>query len=217
MCKPPLNIVHPWHGPTLTQDNYETLCCYIEITPEDSVKFELDKATGLLKVDRPQKFSNLCPCLYGLLPQTYCGEASGKYSGEQIRRDNIQGDKDPLDVCVLTEKKINQGNILLQARPIGGLRIIDSGEADDKIIAVLEDDLVFSEVNDVSDCPGTVLDMIQHYFLTYKATPESLIRGEAAKIEIIGIYGKKEAQRVIELAHEDYLAYIGKEYSVTTS
>ena len=145
MCKPPLNIVHPWHGPTLTQDNYETLCCYIEITPEDSVKFELDKATGLLKVDRPQKFSNLCPCLYGLLPQTYCGEASGKYSGEQIRRDNIQGDKDPLDVCVLTEKKINQGNILLQARPIGGLRIIDSGEADDKIIAVLEDDLVFSE------------------------------------------------------------------------
>ncbi|AAD19056.1 inorganic pyrophosphatase [Chlamydia pneumoniae TW-183] len=209
MSKKPLYVAHPWHSPTLTQDNYESLCCYIEITPYDSVKFELDKATGLLKVDRPQKFSNFCPCLYGLLPQTYCGTASGNYSGEQTRREGIQGDKDPLDVCVLTEKNIHHGNILLQARPIGGLRIIDSGEADDKIIAVLEDDLVFAEIEDISDCPGTVLDMIQHYFLTYKATPNHLIKGSPAKIEIVGIYGKKEAQKVIQLAHEDYLSYIG--------
>ncbi|WP_201456338.1 inorganic pyrophosphatase [Chlamydia sp. 17-3921] len=211
MSKLPTNVAHPWHGPTLTYNDYESLCCYIEITPQDSVKFELDKITGLLKVDRPQKFSNFCPCLYGLLPQTYCGEASGKYSGEQTLRENIQGDKDPLDVCVLTEKNITHGNILLQARPIGGLRIIDSGEADDKIIAVLEDDLVFAGIDDVSDCPGTVLDMIQHYFLTYKATPENLMQGQAAKIEIVGIYGKKEAQKVIHLAHEDYLAYINNE------
>lgn len=198
-------IIHPWHGPELTQDNYESLCCYIEITPQDSVKFELDKLSGLLKVDRPQKFSNFCPCLYGLLPRTYCGELSGKYSGEQSLKENIQGDKDPLDVCVLTEKNITHGNILLQAKPIGGLRIIDSGEADDKIIAVLEDDLVFSEIEDISDCPGTVLDMIQHYFLTYKATPEHLMNAQPAKIEIVGIYGKKEAQKVIQLAHQDYL------------
>lgn len=102
--KPSLSIMHPWHGPILTQDNYESLCCYIEITPQDSVKFELDKATGLLKVDRPQKFSNFCPCLYGLLPRTYCGELSGKYSGEQSLKADIRGDDDPLDVCVLTEK-----------------------------------------------------------------------------------------------------------------
>ncbi|ANH78716.1 inorganic pyrophosphatase [Candidatus Chlamydia sanziniae] len=203
-------VTHPWHTPVLSQDNYESLCCYIEITPQDAVKFELDKTTGLLKVDRPQKFSNFCPCLYGLLPQTYSGDISGRYSGEQIRRSNIQGDKDPLDVCVLTEKNISHGNILLQARPIGGLRIIDSGEADDKIIAILEDDLVFAEIEDISDCPGTVLDMIQHYFLTYKATPEQLIKGSPAKIEIVGIYGKKEAQKVIQLAQEDYLSYIGE-------
>ncbi|WP_416336392.1 inorganic pyrophosphatase [Chlamydia psittaci] len=203
--KPSLSIMHPWHGPILTQDNYESLCCYIEITPQDSVKFELDKATGLLKVDRPQKFSNFCPCLYGLLPRTYCGELSGKYSGEQSLKADIRGDDDPLDVCVLTEKNITHGNILLQAHPIGGLRIIDSGEADDKIIAVLEDDLVFSEMQDISDCPCTVIDMIQHYFLTYKATPEHLINAKPAKIEIVGIYGKKEAQKVIQLAHEDYL------------
>ena len=105
---------------------------------------------------------------------------------------------------MLTEKNITHGNILLQARPIGGIRILDSGEADDKIIAVLEDDLVYGALEDISDCPGTVLDMIQHYFLTYKATPESLIQAKPAKIEIVGLYGKKEAQKVIRLAHEDY-------------
>lgn len=205
MSHPPLSVMHPWHGPELTQDEYATLCCYIEITPQDSVKFELDKTSGLLKVDRPQKFSNFCPCLYGLLPRTYCGELSGAYSGKQSNRENIQGDQDPLDICVLTEKNITHGNILLQARAIGGLRIIDSGEADDKIIAVLEDDLVFSEVQDITDCPSTVLDMIQHYFLTYKATPEHLIQAKPAKIEIIGTYGKEEAKKVIQLAHEDYM------------
>ncbi len=201
----PMFVAHPWHGPELTQDNYETLSCYIEITPKDSVKFELDKETGLLKVDRPQKYSNFCPCLYGLLPRTYCGDRSGQYSGEQINREGIQGDGDPLDVCVLTEKGISYGNILVQARPIGGFRIIDSGEADDKIIAVLEDDLVFGSIEDIEQCPATVLDMIQHYFLTYKATPEHLINSHPAKIEIMGIYGKEEAQRVIQLAHEDYV------------
>ena len=105
---------------------------------------------------------------------------------------------------MLTEKNITHGNILLQARPIGGIRILDSGEADDKIIAVLEDDLVYGALEDISDCPGTVLDMIQHYFLTYKATTESLIQAKPAKIEIVGLYGKKEAQKVIRLAHEDY-------------
>ena len=204
MSKTPVSIVHPWHGPVLTRDDYESLCCYIEITPQDSVKFELDKESGLLKVDRPQKFSTFCPCLYGLLPKTYCGELSGAYSGQQSNRENIKGDGDPLDVCVLTEKNITHGNILLQARPIGGIRILDSGEADDKIIAVLEDDLVYGALEDISDCPGTVLDMIQHYFLTYKATPESLIQAKPAKIEIVGLYGKKEAQKVIRLAHEDY-------------
>ncbi|EPP34807.1 soluble inorganic pyrophosphatase 2 [Chlamydia ibidis] len=203
-------LVHPWHGPELTQNNYQSLCCYIEITPQDSVKFELDKDSGLLKVDRPQKFSNFCPCLYGLLPRTYCGDLSGKYSGEQSCKENISGDGDPLDICVLTEKNITHGNILLQARPIGGLRIIDSGEADDKIIAVLEDDLVFGGIQDISDCPGTVLDMIQHYFLTYKATPEHLMNAKPAKIEIVGIYGKREAEKVIDLAHQDYLNYFSE-------
>lgn len=204
---PPLFVMHPWHAPTLSTNNYESLCCYVEITPQDSVKFELDKATGLLKVDRPQKYSNFCPCLYGFLPKTYSGTLSGQYCSQQTGKANVQGDGDPIDVCILTEKNISHGNILLQARPIGGMRIIDSNEADDKIIAVLEDDLVYASIQDISECPKTILDMIQHYFLTYKATPDHLINSKPAKIEIISLYGKHEAQKVIQLGHKDYLEY----------
>ena len=201
MSKTPLSIVHPWHGPVLTRDDYESLCCYIEITPSDSVKFELDKETGLLKVDRPQKFSNFCPCLYGLLPKTYCGDLSGEYSGQQSNRDNIKGDGDPLDICVLTEKNITQGNILLQARPIGGIRILDSGEADDKIIAVLKHDATYNVYNDISELPHIVVDRLRHYFLTYKDMP-----GEEGqrKVEITHVYGKEEAYEVIRRSLEDY-------------
>ncbi|WP_213357443.1 inorganic pyrophosphatase [Chlamydiifrater phoenicopteri] len=198
-------IPHPWHGPELSSDNYESLCCYIEITPSDSVKFELDKESGLLKIDRPQKYSNFCPCLYGLLPKTYCGKRSGEFSAQKLNRSDIFGDKDPLDICVLTEKNITQGNILVQARPIGGIRIIDSGEADDKIIAVLEDDLVYGGIADITYCPSTILDMIVHYFLTYKATPDHLMSSGKPKVEVAGVYGKEEAKEVIRLAHEDYM------------
>lgn len=199
---------HPWHGPILSTDRYATLCCYVEITPQDAVKFELDKDTGLLKVDRPQKFSNFCPCLYGLLPRTYCGERSGKHSAARLNKPELEGDKDPLDVCILTEKNILHGNILVNAKPIGGIRLLDSGECDDKIIAVLEGDLVYGDLQDISQCPRTILDMIQHYFLTYKATPENLLSSQPAKIEISEIYSREEALTVIELAAQDYQDYI---------
>lgn len=202
---PPLTIMHPWHAPVLSSDDYESICCYIEITPHDAVKFELDKTTGLLSVDRPQKYSNFCPCLYGFLPQTYSDLLSGEYCSQQSNKPGIQGDHDPIDVCVLTEKNIVHGNILLRARPIGGLRIIDGGEADDKIIAVLEDDLVYASIQDIAQCPTPILDMIQHYFLTYKATPEHLIHSKPAKIEIAGVYNKEEAKKVIDLGHRDYM------------
>lgn len=114
-----LAIIHPWHGPILTQDNYESLCCYIEITPQDSVKFELDKLSGLLKVDRPQKFSNFCPCLYGLLPRTYCGELSGKYSGEQSLKENIQGDKDPWMFVYSRKKTLLMATSYFKQSPLG--------------------------------------------------------------------------------------------------
>ena len=90
---------HPWHGVRLGEKDSDVVTCYIEITPSDTVKYELDKATGLLKLDRPQRFSNFCPALYGLLPQTYCGTRVAELSAEKTGRPAIMGDQDPL-MCV---------------------------------------------------------------------------------------------------------------------
>ena len=195
---------HPWHGIEVGDGAPEVITAFIEMVPTDTVKYELDKVSGYIKIDRPQKYSNVVPALYGFIPQSYCGDLVAEYAMQQSQRKEIMGDSDPLDICVLTERTIAHGDIIARVRPIGGFRMLDGNEADDKIIAVLEDDLVYGAMEDISDCPGSVLDMIQHYFLTYKATPESLIQAKPAKIEIIGLYGKKEAQKVIRLAHEDY-------------
>src|SRR5438132_9474923 len=133
---------HPWHG-VAPGDPAGVVQAYIEIVPTDTVKYELDKQTGHLRVDRPQRFSNVCPALYGFVPQTHCGERNGELCSLRTGRKGIVGDGDPLDICVLTEKTIPRGDILLEARPIGGLRMIDRGEADDKIIAVLEGDAAY--------------------------------------------------------------------------
>ena len=144
---------HPWHGIPIGDDAPRTVTCFIEIVPTDTVKYELDKETGYLKVDRPQKFSNVCPSLYGFIPQTYCGEQRRRLLRRAHRPQGIVGDGDPMDICVLTEKSISHGDIILRAIPIGGLRMIDGDEADDKIIAVLEDDAVYGGWREIDDAP----------------------------------------------------------------
>ncbi|MBS0623681.1 MAG: inorganic pyrophosphatase [Verrucomicrobia bacterium] len=195
---------HPWHGVEIGEKAPEEILCYIEIVPTDTVKFELDKATGLLKVDRPQKYSNFCPSLYGLIPQTYAGKRVGEYCSQKSGRANINGDADPLDICILTEKPIQRGDILVTAIPIGGIRAIDGQEADDKIIAVLKDDLVYNQIRDLQDCPSNLIDRLCHYFLTYKESPEDLVKETPRRLEIIQLYDRKEAHEVIALAQEDY-------------
>ena len=170
------------------------------MVPTDTIKYELDKETGILKVDRPQKYSSLCPSLYGFLPQTYCGKHIGDYCAKKINKSNIKGDDDPLDVCVLTEKTIPRGDIILQAIPIGGFRLLDGDEADDKIIAVLVDDFVYGKIKDISDCPKELIERLRHYFLTYKDSPDR----ENSKVQITHIFSAKEAHEVIELAFLDY-------------
>src|SRR5262245_42724509 len=110
---------HPWHGVAIGPEAPEVVSAYIEIVPTDTVKYELDKITGHLKVDRPQRYSNICPSLYGLIPQTFCSEKTAELCSQRTGRRDIQGDGDPLDICVLTEKEITHGDILLRARPIG--------------------------------------------------------------------------------------------------
>ncbi|PIE75677.1 hypothetical protein CSA17_06220 [bacterium DOLJORAL78_65_58] len=95
---------HPWHGVSIGEDAPEMVSAYIEIVPSDTVKYELDKASGYLKIDRPQQFSNVYPTLYGLIPQTYCGPRSAQFCMEKTSRTGIVGDADPLDICVLAER-----------------------------------------------------------------------------------------------------------------
>lgn len=190
---------HPWHGLEVYADD-EYLNAYIEILPSDNLKYEMEKHSGYLMIDRPQKFSNIIPALYGFVPKTYCAEESAKYSNAALKRDDLVGDGDALDICVLTERQIDHADLLVNCRIIGGYRMIDHGEVDDKIIAVLKDDAVYGDMKDVSECPATVLNRLKHYFLTYKQIP-----GEGTpKIEITDLYGADEAKKVLAASIEDY-------------
>lgn len=196
---------HPWHGVSIGEDAPETVTAYIEIVPTDTVKYEVDKATGLLKIDRPQQFSNICPAPYGLVPQTFCGKHIAELFEKRAGRSGLIGDGDPLDICVLTEKSIPHGDILVRAIPIGGLSLLDREEADDKIIAVMKDDAAYGNWRDLSDCPNAVIDRLQHYFLTYKNAPGAT----KSKTEITSVYGREEAYNVIRASQQDYQELFG--------
>ncbi len=191
---------HPWHGVPIGKLAPEVITTYIEIVPSDTVKYEVDKISGHLKLDRPQLFSNVCPTLYGFVPQTLCAGQVAELAMARTGRTGIVGDDDPLDICVLTERNITMGKILVQATPIGGFRLIDHNEADDKIIAVMKDDPVYSAYRDIADCPDALIDRLRHYFLTYKQAPGE----DKPACEITHVYGREEALDVIRRSQNDY-------------
>jgi inorganic pyrophosphatase len=197
----PLYRAHPWHGIPIGDDAPVVVTCYIEIVPTDTVKFEVDKASGILRLDRPQKYSNHCPSLYGFIPQTYCGDGVGALCGKAIKKKGIKGDGDPIDICVLTDRPILHGDILVRARPIGGIRLLDRSEADDKIVAVLEGDDVYGKIKNLSEAPAGVIDRLKHYFLTYKQIPGSRA---AAPVKVTDLYDTKVAHAVIRQSMKDY-------------
>jgi inorganic pyrophosphatase len=190
---------HPWHGLEPGAEAPRVVNAYIEITPFDLMKYEVDKASGYLRVDRPQRTSSQPPSLYGFIPQTYCGERVRRLA-EGCER----GDGDPLDICVISERPINHSEVLLRARVVGGLKIIDRGEADDKIIAVLEGDYVWGEAQEIGDLPAALLERLEHYFATYKLVPD-----EPPNIRVSGRYGYAAAAAVIRAAIEDYAEKFG--------
>ncbi len=196
---------HPWHGVTPGATAPEQVTCYIEMVPTDAVKYEVDKATGILKLDRPQRYSNQPPCLYGFVPRTLCDALVGARCAQRTGRANIAGDGDPIDVCVLTEKPIQHGSILVEAIPIGGLRMIDGNQADDKIIAVLKGDSVYGGWKDIKDVPTALVDRLRHYFLTYKQLPDA----PKPPVEIAEIYDRSEAHETIRQSLADYRAKYG--------
>ncbi len=185
---------HPWHGIASGKQPPVLVTAYIEITPIDGIKYEIDKDTGYLKVDRPQVNSSLPPALYGFIPQTYCDTQVGQISGK-----NLKGDKDPLDICVFSERPITRSEVLVPTRVIGGLRMVDKGEADDKIIGVLENDPYWSHVADIGQLPSVLLQRLQHYFLTYKLKPN-----QQSEVTIDETYGLDGAKKVILAALQDY-------------
>lgn len=187
---------HPWHGLTLGPEAPEVVDAYIEITPFDAVKYESDKQTGYLRVDRPQGSSALPPTLYGFVPRTYCADRVAALTpGAEI------GDHDPLDICVLSEQRIDRADIVLSARVVGGIQLLDGGEADDKIIAVLNSDTVYSNIAELSDLPSAVVNRMVHYFATYKMEPTKQAEN---KIQVLGTYGAEHAKTVINASAQDY-------------
>ena len=190
---------HPWHGLDTGPDVPRVVHAFVEITPFDSVKYEVDKASGYLHVDRPQRSSSLPPTLYGFVPRTYCGvEVGALCPGATV------GDGDPLDICVVSERPIDRGEVLLRARVIGGIQMVDHGEADDKIVAVLEGDFFWGEAREITDVPRALVERLRHYFLTYKLVP-----GVDPVARIQEVYGSAHAFHVVEASRRDYATRFG--------
>ncbi len=185
---------HPWHGLEVGENAPQVVNAFIEITSFDAIKYEVDKKTGYMRVDRPQRSSSLPPSLYGFIPRTYCGNRVGALS-KQVKI----GDSDPLDICVLSERPIDRAEVILNARVIGGLHMIDDGEADDKIISVLDNDRYYTDVNDIKDLPDVIIERLRHYFSTYKMIP-----GQEVNVSVDEVYSKEEAYKVIKAAQDDY-------------
>ncbi len=190
---------HPWHGLSAGSEPPTRVNAYVEITPFDLIKYEVDKNSGYLKVDRPQRTSSQPPALYGFIPRTYCGAEVAKLCQGAER-----GDGDPLDICVLSERAITRNEILVRARVIGGLQMIDGVEADDKIIGVLENDYVWGGARDIGDVPAVLVERLQHYFQTYKLVP-----GQPSAARIERVYGRDHARQVVAASQADYLAHFG--------
>ncbi len=197
---------HPWHGVSIGDGAPAEVTVFVEIVPRDTVKYEVDKETGYLKIDRPQQYSNVVPANYGFIPQTYCGERIANLARSKSELNISGGDHDPLDILVLSEHHIPRGDIILKARPIGGFCLIDGGEADDKIIAVLKGDKVFEQYTEITQLPKGILERFEHYFLTYKTLPD-----EPNKCEIAFSYGREESYRVIKAAIADYEEMVNNE------
>ncbi len=191
---------HPWHGLEVGVKPPEVVHAYIEITPFDLVKYEVDKETGYLRVDRPQQTSSQPPTLYGFIPRTYCGRRVGELCPAAEGADG-----DPLDICVVSERPIARAEVILNARVVGGLQMIDHGEADDKILAVLANDGFWADVHDVGDLPELLVERLRHYFLTYK-----MVFGEAAAVSIYTIYYRAHACKIIEAS----IAYYAETFGV---
>ena len=175
-----------WHDVPLGENAPEEINVIVEIPKGSNNKYEVDKETGLIKLDRANYSSAAYPFDYGFAPQT------------------LWDDEDPLDVIVLTTYPLDPG-ILVAVRPVAVIDMVDCGESDYKIIAVPVEDKRWEDVNDLTDLNKHSLKEFQHFFETYKA-----LKGKPAPVEIRGIMGKTEAIAAVKRSVELYKEKFGK-------
>lgn len=170
--------MHPWHDVELGEDSPHLLNAVIEVPMGSKLKYELDKKSGLIKVDRVLFSSVHYPANYGFIPKTYCD------------------DHDPLDILVLCQEAAVPLS-LMQAKPIGVMKMVDQGEADDKIIAVHANDPEYDHYDNINQLPPHRLREVQRFFEDYKT-----LEHKAVKVE--RFLGKEVAIRIIEEALDLY-------------
>lgn len=175
-----------WHDIPLGKDAPESINAIVEIPKGSFNKYEIDKETGLIALDRANYTAAPYPFDYGFAPQTYWE------------------DNDPLDIVILTTFPLSPG-ILVRVRPIAVLDMIDDGESDMKVIAVPTDDKRWEDVNDLQDLNKHALKEYEHFFQTYKS-----LKGKPAPVETRGYKGKKETLEIINKSVELYQEKFGK-------
>jgi inorganic pyrophosphatase len=176
-------IFHPWHHVDIGVQVPEIVNGIIEISKGSRAKYELDKASGLLKLDRVLYSSVYYPANYGFIPQTYCG------------------DRDPLDILVLSQVEI-EPRCIVSAKVIGVMQMLDSGEDDDKIIAVAAGDPAVNHINDISELPPHFISELRNFFEDYKK-----LENKTVKIE--EFLGRKEALQIVNDAILMYKEHFG--------
>lgn len=171
-------MLHPWHGVEIGRNMPEIVTAIIEVPKGSKTKYELDKLSGLLKVDRILYSAVHYPANYGFIPKTYCA------------------DNDPLDILVLGQEAVVPLSIL-RAKPIGVMKMIDQGEADDKIIAVHVDDPEYAQYKSIDELPQHCLKTLQRFFEDYKVL-------ENKEVKIEAFLGPDEARKAIVDARNLY-------------
>lgn len=171
-------MLHPWHGVGVGEGAPHVITAIIEVPRGSNIKYELDKPSGLLKVDRILYSAVHYPANYGFIPQSYCD------------------DNDPLDILVLGQEPVQPLSIL-RAKPIGVMKMFDQGEMDDKIIAVHMDDPEYSHYTSIDELPPHCLKTLRRFFEDYKVL-------ENKQVIIETFLGPDEALKTINDALELY-------------
>ena len=179
-----LDLTNPWHKVEVGEDAPNVVNGIIEIPKQSRAKYELDKDSGMLLLDRVLYSAMYYPANYGFIPKTYCD------------------DKDPLDILVLSQINVVP-MCIIRAKVIGVMRMVDNGEQDDKIIAVAANDMSVNHINDISELPEHSVKELRNFFEDYKKL-------ENKTVEVEDFQNAEVAKQIISKAFKDYEEYVNE-------